>query len=174
MSKGFRKSLFGFNTDDVLAYIAATDKAAKTKISQLENEISGLKKSIDALTNENAVLSDKVSEYESKKEYIRIMSENIARIYLTAKTTSKLMIDNANESRQLIEDANKEHLAVIDDTQDAMTQIKDKISEASERYCKEIEQLYLSLENAKCQIDNNTNQTNTANEEFNALISENV
>ena len=39
MHKGFRKSLFGFNTNDVLAYIAATDKVAKDKIDALTKQI---------------------------------------------------------------------------------------------------------------------------------------
>lgn len=174
MSKGFRKSLFGFNTDDVLAYIAAADKLAQANISKLEAEKNALKKDNEALDNEIQTLKSKVQEFENQKEQLRIMSENIARIYLSAKTTSKLMVDNANKSRMLIEKANIEQLSTIDTAQSSMEEMKDEIATLAEKYCSDIEYLVTSLEQIKSSIDVNNRETQSAQENFSSLIGEKI
>lgn len=170
MHKGFRKALFGFNTDDVLSYIAASDKVAKQKIDKLNAEIESLKAENSKLSAENEVLNVKASEYENKKEQIKLMSDNIARIYVTAKATSKILIDNANESRMLIEEANRERIEALDDTQLSMEQVKSKLIEAADTYSKEITALCNNLEHIKSRIDSNELESKNANEEFEELI----
>ena len=174
MSKGFRKSLFGFNTDDVLAYIAAADKLAQTNISKLEAEKNALKKDNEALDNEIQALKAKVQEFENQKEQLRIMTENIARIYLSAKTTSKLMVDNANKSRMLIERANSEQLSTIDTAQTSMEEMKEEISALAEKYCSDIENLVASLEQIRDSIDTNNREIQTSHENFSSLVGEKV
>ncbi len=167
MSKGFRKSLFGFNTEDVLKYISASDNAAKTKISKLEKELCEKASEIEKL---KAV----AEEYNSKKEYLELMTENTARIYLAAKSTSKLMIDNADESRRLIEEANASHLDSINSVQDAMSEIKDKINTACKSYCDEVENLGTALDELKNRISENKSESDSAINQFNALVNKNV
>ncbi len=174
MPKGFRKSLFGFNTDDVLAYIAATDKIAKEKIDALTKQVEELKSANEKLTSANAELSEKANEYDAKKEQIRLMSDNIARIYVTAKTTSKILIDNANESRMLIEEANHQRLEALDDTQLSMEEVKTKLNAAADTYAKEISTLCENLESIKSRIDSNEKENVAANGEFEKLINANV
>lgn len=174
MHKGFRKSLFGFNTNDVLAYIAATDKVAKDKIDALTKQIDNLNKEIDALNARNENLSKIAEEYDSKKEQIKLMSDNIARIYVTAKTTSKILIDNANESRILIEEANKERLETLSDAQNSMEQVKSKLNTTANIYAKEITALCENLESIKSKIDENEKENETANIEFKKLVNQTV
>ena len=102
MSKGFRKSLFGFNTTDVLAFIAASDKAAKLKTDELNAKISELESKVKTLEEQNLELVAKNAEYESKKEQIRVMSENVARMYLSAKTTSQLWLKKLRKAVALL------------------------------------------------------------------------
>ncbi len=174
MAKGFRKSLFGFNTDDVLAYIAATDKVAKDKIDALAKQVEELKSANEKLTADNALLTEKANEYDSKKEQIRLMSDNIARIYVTAKTTSKILIDNANESRMLIEEANRQRLEALDDTQLSMEEVKSRLTAAADSYTKEINTLCENLESIKSRIDSNEKENISANNEFEKLINANI
>lgn len=174
MNKGFRKSLFGFNTDDVLAYIAATDKVAKDKIDALKKQVDELNALNDKLSIDNEALSKKAAEYDSKKDQIKLMSDNIARIYVTAKTTSKILIDNANESRLLIEQANKQRLEALDDTQLSMEDVKEKLSSAAASYSKELTELCENIENIKSRIDSNEKENINANSEFEKLINSNV
>ena len=172
MSKGFRKSLFGFNTDDVLAYIAAADKLAQTNISKLEAEKNALKKDNEALDNEIQALKAKVQEFENQKEQLRIMTENIARIYLSAKTTSKLMVDNANKSRMLIERATETKYMQAE--MYAMEEMKEEISALAEKYCSDIENLVASLEQIRDSIDTNNREIQTSHENFSSLVGEKV
>lgn len=174
MSKGFRKSLFGFNTGDVLAYIAATDKAANEKRTELEKEIESLKIKNDELNKINDNLREIAAEYDSKKEQIRVMSENIARMYVTAKTTSKILMDKAEESSRLINEESKDRLDTLSSSQITMAAIKEQIAMSATSYCAEVERLYASLENVKAAIENNDNTAISAKEEFETLVSENV
>ena len=167
MSKGFRKSLFGFNTEDVLKYISASDNAAKAKISKLEKELSEKESEIEKF---KAV----AEEYNSKKEYLKLMTENTARIYLAAKSTSKLMIDNANESRRLIEEANDSRINTLNDVQDAMKDLREKINIASKNYCEEVDELSAAFENLKNCINDNTDESDSAVEEFNTIANKNI
>ncbi len=167
MSKGFRKSLFGFNTEDVLKYISASDNAAKAKISKLEKELSEKESEIEKL---KAV----AEEYNSKKEYLKLMTENTARIYLAAKSTSKLLIDNANESRRLIEEANDSRINTLNDVQDAMKDLREKINIASKNYCEEVDELSVAFENLKNCINDNTDESDSAVEEFNTIANKNI
>lgn len=174
MSKGFRKSLFGFNTEDVLKYISASDNAAKTKISKLEKEIIELNSKIEAIEKEKAELYAVAEEYKNKKEYIKLMTDNTARIYLAAKSTSKLMIDNANESRKLIEEANDTRISALSDVQEAMKDLREKINTASKSYSDEVDELSIAFENLKNCINDNNSESDSAVQEFNTLANKNI
>lgn len=174
MSKGFRKSLFGFNTTDVLSYIAAADKAAKLKTDELNAKIAELESKEKELSEQNAVLTEKNAEYESKKEQIRVMSENVARMYLSAKTTSQLMIEKAEESRRLLAKENEEQLTALSKTNESMQSVKEKITATAENYCDELNSLCASLEAIKREIDKNEKDTEAAVKEFSDLVSSQI
>ena len=174
MSKGFRKSLFGFNTSDVLAYISASDKAAKVKTDELKNQISNLILQNEKLAEANKNLVQKYDEYESKKEQIRVMSENVARMYLYAKTTSQLMIEKAEENRKMLESENKEQLEVIEKTNESMLNVKEQITATTESYCETLSELCASLEKIKEEIDKNGKDTEEAIKQFSDLISNQI
>lgn len=174
MSKGFRKSLFGFNTTDVLSYIAAADKMAKAKTDELNAKIAQLQREADELKEQNAVLANKNAEYESKKEQIRVMSENVAKMYLSAKTTSQLMIEKAEESRKLLAKENEEQLSTLNRTNESMKSVRDLITTTADSYCEELGALCASLEAIKNEIDKNEKDTEEAVQQFSDLIAKQI
>ncbi|MBR2043433.1 MAG: hypothetical protein IJ946_03750 [Clostridia bacterium] len=174
MSKGFRKSLFGFNTTDVLAFIAASDKAAKLKTDELNAKISELESKVKTLEEQNLELVAKNAEYESKKEQIRVMSENVARMYLSAKTTSQLLVEKAEESRRLIAEENKEQLSTLQKTNESMLTAGEQISSAAESYCEGLKELCASLEAIKSEIDKNEKDTEEAIREFSDIVNKKI
>ena len=174
MSKGFRKSLFGFNTADVLSYIAASDKAAKEKTDELNGKIKELELKAKELEEANAVLVEKNAEYESKKEQIRLMSENVAKMYLSAKTTSQLMVEKAEESRKLIAKENEEQLITLSKTNESMQNVREQISATAESYCAELKELCSSLEAIKSEIDKNEKDTEEAIQQFSDLVTQQI
>ena len=56
MSNKFRTGFFGFNKEDVLAFVLSS----KEKLNSNEREISALKETIDALSHENVEYRDKL------------------------------------------------------------------------------------------------------------------
>ncbi len=174
VSKGFRKSLFGFNTSDVIAYISKSDKAAKALTDKLNNEIATLKLQNEKLAEANKILVQKNAEYESKKEQIRVMSENVARMYLSAKNTSQLMIEKAEENRKMLENENMEQLEVLSRTNESMLNVKEQITATTEDYCETLHELCTSLEKIKEEIDKNGKDTEEAIKNFSDLISNQI
>lgn len=174
MSKGFRKSLFGFNTSDVLSYISASDRAAKAKTDKLNNEIATLKEQNEKLAEANKNLVKKNAEYESKKEQIRVMSENVARMYLSAKTTSQILIEKAQENRKMLENENKEQLEALEKTNESMLSVKEHMTATTEDYCETLNELCASLEKIKDEIEKNDKDTDEAINNFGKLISDKI
>ncbi len=174
MSKGFRKSLFGFNPSDVLSYITAADKSAKDKTDELSAKVKMLEAAVRDLTEKNNELSAKNAEYESKKEQIRLMSENVARMYLSAKTTSQLMVEKAEESRKLIEKENAEQLITLTKTNESMQEVREQITSTAETYSKELLELCSSLEAIKNEIDKNEKDTEEAVKQFSDLVNKQI
>ena len=174
MSKGFRKSLFGFNATDVLSYIAASDKAAKIKTDELNGKIKELEIKVKELEEANAVLTEKNTEYESKKEQIRLMSESVAKMYLSAKTTSQLMVEKAEESRKLIAKENEEQLITLNKTNESMQNVREQITATAQSYCEELKELSDSLEAIKSEIYKNEKNTEEAIHQFNDLVTKQI
>ncbi len=174
MSKGFRKSLFGFNTDDVLTYISASDKAAKEKTDKLKNEIANLKLQNEKLAEANKNLVQKNAEYESKKEQIRVMSENVARMYLSAKTTSQLLIEKAQDNKKMLDNENKEQLEALAKTNESMQSVKEQMTATTEDYCETLNDLCASLEQIKNEINKNDKDADEAIKNFSDLITNQI
>ncbi|MBR4761421.1 MAG: hypothetical protein IK086_02140, partial [Clostridia bacterium] len=83
MSVGFRKSLFGFNCDDVVSYVEKTHKAFTEKeivlneqIEDLKSENSSIREQIAAITAEKAEIEAKLKEFTDKYDEIDRLSKN--------------------------------------------------------------------------------------------------
>ena len=96
MAVGFRKSLFGFNSDDVLNYINESHK----KFSEKENELNQKIESLDeTLAKLNSQLEDvkaakenveiQLKEYTDKYDEIERLSQSIGKLYLVAQSNAK-------------------------------------------------------------------------------------
>ena len=92
MAVGFKKSLFGFNCDDVMKYIERSQKSFAEKEKDLTNQVEELSKSLD-LSNENyrklndekELIAKKLADFSEKYEEIERLSENIGKLYLVAQ-----------------------------------------------------------------------------------------
>lgn len=174
MSKGFRKSLFGFNCEDVLNYISENDRKNLKKINSLTKELNDSNeenKKLVLLVNE---LSEKAAEYDKNREQIRLLSESVAKMYLTAKTTSKIMLEKTEESQKLIENENNDRLLTIKQTQASLSLIKEQIVATADSYTEEIGRLYFSLQELTSALDKNKATVDEAKHELSSLLSESV
>ena len=99
---GFKKSLFGFNCDEVMNYIENMHKTTKENELVLNEKLDDATSKLEASANENAelkakneLLSAELKEITEKYNEIEKISENIGKLYLVAQTNAKTIMDNA-------------------------------------------------------------------------------
>lgn len=177
MAIGFRKSLFGYNQDDVIEYIKKLHNNFKDKEQTFKDDISALEEKINALVEneeklnaENRKLNMKLDEFNAKKAEMDRLSENIGKLYLVANTNAKTIMSNAEESSKLAESEINKNVSAIEETHVALNSLRDSINETAKNFNDEISALIESLENTKGKISNSTLENENASNEFAALL----
>ena len=76
MAIGFRKSLFGFNTNDVINYIENMHNTFRDKQNKLSDELDNVSKELslskenyEVLSKEKDEIASKLNEFEEKLHY---------------------------------------------------------------------------------------------------------
>ncbi len=156
MALGFRKSIFGYNCEEVSEYLHKKDYENKQVVSSLNQKISGLTDELSKINSTNEELSANIKElteqlnfYKAKYEEVKSLSENIGKLYLVAQTNAKAIINSANETRTLTETEIEENLALINNTNSSLSQLKGDLINLSNSFVSEIERLSASLEQIK-------------------------
>ena len=134
---GFRRSLFGFNTDDVLEYIEKTHKsfskkqnALNEKAENLANELSLSKEQYENLMAEKAVVDEKLNAFMAKYDEIEKLSENIGKLYLVAQANAQAIMssseENLNMSNEEVDQYVKEMCKKFGISQSLFDKLKDR------------------------------------------------
>lgn len=169
MSVGFRKSLFGFNCDDVIEYIEQSHK----KFSEKENELNQKIDTLDTtIANVNAQLDDvkaakaaveaQLKEYTDKYDEIERLSQNIGKLYLVAQANAKSIMQNSAETRDITNREVEKNLHSIDNAHEQLAALKAEIMQTSNDFVAKVDTLVTSLATAREQV----NQKNTDNREL--------
>lgn len=177
MSVGFRKSLFGYNQDDVIEYVkklhnnfSLKEDSFKKQLADLENKINSLNKDLAVLENEKASLSEKLSEYNAKKSEMDRLSENIGKLYMVSQANAKTIMANAEENSKIANMEIEKNVSAIEETHKALEGLKQSINETSQNFTKEVESLMRSLEEAKEKFSADNIKNGEVSEEFTALL----
>ena len=177
MSVGFRKSLFGYNQDDVIEYVkklhnnfSLKEETFKKQLADLESKINGLNKDLEVLENEKKELNEKLSEYNTKKAEMDRLSENIGKLYLVSKANAKTIMANAEENSRIAGMEVEKNISAIEETHKALESLKQSINETSQNFTKEVESLMHSLEEAKEKFSADNVKNDKASDEFTALL----
>ena len=177
MSVGFRKSLFGYNQDDVIEYVkklhnnfSLKEDTFKKQLADLENKINSLNKDLAVLENEKASLSEKLSEYNAKKSEMDRLSENIGKLYMVSQANAKTIMANAEENSKIANMEIEKNVSAIEETHKALEGLKQSINETSQNFTKEVESLMRSLEEAKEKFSADNIKNGEVSEEFTALL----
>ena len=177
MAIGFRKSLFGYNQDDVIEYVKKLhnnfkekEQTFKADINALEDKINNLLENEVKLNAEKAELTSKLNEFTAKQAEMERLSENIGKLYLVANTNAKTIMSNAEESSKLAESEINKNVSAIEETHVALNSLRDSINETAKNFNDEISALIESLENTKGKISNSTLENENASNEFAALL----
>ncbi len=179
MSVGFRKSLFGFNCDDVIAYIEESHKKFSTKETELNQKIDSLDSTIATVNAQledvkiaKAAVEAQLKEYTDKYDEIERLSQNIGKLYLVAQANAKSVMQNSAENRDITNREVEKNLHSIDNAHEQLSALKAEIMQTSNDFVKKVDTLVSSLSTARTKItDNNTDNRDLA-EQFENLLAD--
>jgi len=176
MSVGFRKSLFGFNCDDVVSYIQKMHKsfANKTdilneKADSLAKELALSKEDYDKLMSEKAVVEEKLNAFNEKYEEIERLSDNIGKLYLVAQANAQAIMANSLENSDLAGQEVEKNLSTIDEAHESLNALRESIVKTSEDFVNEVNTLMQSLNETREKITQNTKTSENAKEQFDTV-----
>lgn len=177
MAIGFRKSLFGFNCDDVINYVKKLHSNFAQKENDLKKSIENLSTKIDELAierenmlKEKTELKQKLAEYNAKKAEMERLSENIGKLYLVAQTNAKSIMSNAEENSRLANEEISKNITTIDETHEALRALRQSITETSENFTREVDALMQSLNVTKERITADKEADSEAKAEFSSVF----
>ncbi len=177
MAIGFRKSLFGFNTGDVINYIEKMHTSFQDKQTMLNNELEALngelslsKENYDLLLKEKDEIAAKLNEFEEKYAEIQRLSEVIGKLYLVAQANAKAIIERTSENSRITNEEISKNLIAIDEAQSSLSTLKEKLNKTSDGFLNEIDSLLNSLREVKNQVEENCEAAKLSEEEFQTVF----
>ncbi len=179
MAVGFRKSLFGFNSDDVLNYINESHK----KFSEKENELNQKIESLDeTLAKLNSQLEDvkaakenveiQLKEYTDKYDEIERLSQSIGKLYLVAQSNAKSIMKNSNECKDIANKEVEKNLYSIDKAHESLDELKANIMQTSADFVSKIDTLVASLDSAREEISEKNAENRELVKQFDNIYTE--
>ena len=176
MALGFRKSLFGFNCDDVIGYIEKAQKKFKIKADALTATAEELSQKLDAsqkeyekLLEEKNAISEKLDAFAAKSEEIEQLSEKIGKLYLVSQTNAQAIMANAEDNNTASQNEVEKNLSAIDEAHVSLNALRESIIKTSDDFIKEVDVLLSSLDTTREQITENTKKSQEAIENFEAV-----
>ena len=173
MSVGFRKSLFGFNCDDVMEYISRThktfvdkEKKLSDKVDELAGELKISKSEAQKLAAEKQELDAKLAEFNAKYEEIERLSENIGKLYLVAQANAQAIMESSENSAKLTAEEVSRNLCSIDEAHQSLKELRQSITKTSDDFVAEVDRLISSLNDTREQIATNTEAEDNAKNTF--------
>lgn len=184
MSVVFRKSMFGFNKDDVLNYINGLfDKinaleadfnnkssAQKNEIVELSESLNNANQSIAKLMVENDALLDEVTKLRAEKEKIERLSDVIGKLYLVSKLNAETITRSAKETKKKLDLEIESELKIVEEAEKRLSELKDEISSSSTEYTEKLSSITDSLNQTKQIIKKNDKQSFKSEVELNSLL----
>lgn len=177
MSIGFRKSIFGFNCNDVIEYIERTHKkfrdktdALNKKADELSTQLNLSKEQYEVLLEEKNIISEKLNAFTEKCEEIERLSENIGKLYLVSQANAQAIIDNSNDSARISNIEVEKNINAIDQAHISLNELRESILNTSNEFVNEVDALLCSLDNTREKIKENTLKCEEHNEQFESVF----
>ena len=177
MSAGFRKSFLGFNCDDVIKYIEASqakhtrrEDDLKATISDLEERLNKALADIKALSEQNASLTAEINEFKSRSAEIEQLSASIGKLYMVSQNSAKNIINNSVESSRIANEEISKNIDSIDCAHTSLAYIRENMEKTANEFVENVNALCNSLENAKNTIAERSSDSEKQLEEFNAIF----
>lgn len=177
MSTGFRKSFFGFKSQDVMDYIDRTHRSFANRENELNlkiNELTSLLKTAEneqkKLETEKAELNAKIDSFNDKYDEIERLSENIGKLYLVAQSNAQAIMNNAKEEARLAEEEAKRNMITIDETHEALSSLRSEILRTSQEFSQKVDTLVSSLSETREKLAADCDDTLKHSEDFDKVF----
>ena len=171
-SPGFRKSLMGFNKEDVTNYIEALVKKYKGEETNLLARIENLNIDLKEATERADALQEALNEFEAKREEIEKLSENIGKLYLVSQANADAIIRNAKQSSSIASIEVERNLAGIEETHAKLENLRGEVMDAAKRFNDEFMQLASSLSDTKTALAMLSASSEESSEALDTLMEE--
>lgn len=178
MALGFRKSLFGYNQDDVTDYIqrqavknTQIQTELNTKIKQNEASIKALTEQLNDANTKNSELTESIEFYREKYEEVKTLSDNIGKLYLVAQTNAKAIMNAAEQAKDAAQGEITKNIDVLNATGETLGALKAKMLEMCNSFVGDIENLSAELDDAKKVIETSSATQQENSENFEKLYS---
>ncbi|MBE6733150.1 MAG: hypothetical protein E7561_04045 [Ruminococcaceae bacterium] len=159
MSKGFKNSLFGFKKTDVINYIEQSHKNSSEKeaellaqIENLKNENSALKDDISALNEEKTRIENIQDEYIKRYNELEKLSEEIGKLYLTAQTNAKEIVEKSLEDKEIIDQELESNIKTIEEMHESLGTVKSEFLSSVNSFSSELDRLFETFNDAKTKL----------------------
>ena len=160
MSKGFKSSLFGFKKSDVIEYIENSNKQnaeknidLQQKIKDLQLQIENLNNDILAVKQENERLQNIQGEYIQKYAEVEQLSEDIGKLYISAQSTAKEIVEQAIIDKETINQEIIENVADIEEMNTSFGNVKTDFDACMKLFSNTIERLNSTFLLAKSKLE---------------------
>lgn len=154
-TKGFRRSLMGFNREDVLNYITLEDKKNAKKIKELDDEIKELSARNLYLTQEIDNLNNALLEYKNKEDEINRLAESIGALYIIAKNNAEIILDNTLKSKDAAINETQKNIELLKSAQENYINIKNELSKITSSFANNIDSALSSINTTEKSIEDN-------------------
>lgn len=162
MANGFNNSLFGFKKQDVLSYIEQAQKKSAEREAELLKEIAALKAEnatlkddVKALGEEKERLENIQEEYIKRYNEVEKLSEDIGKLYLTAQTNAKEIVEQSKKDRELIDREIETNLTAIEEMHASLDSVKNDVVSSVGEFSAELEKLFEKFNEAKLKLKEN-------------------
>ncbi len=179
MSVGFRKSLFGFNCDDVIGYIeeshkkfSAKENELNQKIDSLDSTIANVNAQLEDVKAAKAVVEAQLKEYTDKYDEIERLSQNIGKLYLVAQANAKSIMQNSAQNRDIANREVEKNLHSIDNAHEQLAALKAEIMQTSNDFVTKVDSLVTSLATAREQVSTKNTDNRELAEQFENLLAD--
>ena len=177
MAVGFRKSLLGFNCDDVMKYIENTHKSfseketvLNNKITELDNTLASLNSQLEAIKAAKESVEAELKQYTDKYEEIERLSQNIGKLYLVAQANAQAIMANSEENANLANSEVEKNLSAINDAHESLDSLRKSVIQTSNEFLCEIDGLISSLNETKETIAANIASDEEHKNQFNEVF----
>lgn len=170
MAAGFRRSLMGFNREDVLNYLSAEDKKNNQIINGLKEEIDGLSKQNSDYLKKLDEMEAQLSVYKEKEEQIERLSHGIGTLYMLAKSNADIIMNNAEAGKKAAKTEINNNLLLLEAVQNNLATIKQDLDSLNKNFDEGVSALESSVASTKDEIKQNLSKADAAHQSFTEAV----